>query len=273
MRYWILYHNYDDLGYLPADNECDTDELAGLDTAGFEESGATTSKRMISRAVGDVLLSIVGYGGRPKKYVLWSWMTIEDVEERSDGRFDAYGDGRILNPLPALSGDDFDRFKKENGNFGLGFREITKSPYLPRLLELARLHAGLEPDSAPYDRPLPEEVDPSKSYSDGAVRQVTLNAYERNPQARRQCIEHHGATCRVCETDMADIYGEVANGLIHVHHLRPLGEVRTEHDVDPVKDLLPVCPNCHAVIHLRKPPFTADEVRRFLRKAGGSRDA
>ena len=63
-------------------------------------------------------------------------------------------------------------------------------------------------------------------------------------------------------------YGEVAEGLIHVHHLRSLSEVGEEYIVDPIADLRPVCPNCHAVLHTRTPPFSIEEVVTFLNGGG-----
>ncbi|MDQ2907279.1 MAG: hypothetical protein M3Y81_27545 [Chloroflexota bacterium] len=35
--------------------------------------------------------------------------------------------------------------------------------------------------------------------------------------------------------------------------------------VDPIKDLRPVCPNCHTIIHSQYPPYSIDEVRAMVR--------
>ena len=58
--------------------------------------------------------------------------------------------------------------------------------------------------------------------------------------------------------------GHPPDGFIHVHHLRQLSEIRKEYLVDPIKDLRPVCPNCHAVLHLRNPAYSIEEVLAFL---------
>ncbi len=113
--------------------------------------------------------------------------------------------------------------------------------------------------------PLPEEVIGPAPLYEGAVSQVPINAYERSPEARRRCIDVHGTTCSICRFDFGHAYGEVAHGFIHVHHLRPLSEIRTGYEVDPVNDLRPVCPNCHAVLHRRVPLYCIEEVRAFLR--------
>lgn len=101
---------------------------------------------------------------------------------------------------------------------------------------------------------------------EGSSKVVRVNAYERNPLARRRCIEHHGLACAVCGLLLASVYGPVAQGVIHVHHLRPLSGRRAEHAVDPVADLRPVCPNCHVVLHLRQPPFSIGELRSVMQQ-------
>lgn len=113
----------------------------------------------------------------------------------------------------------------------------------------------------------PEEIDQvQEDIFEGAIRKVTVNAYERNPEARRQCINHYGAKCSICGFDFFEIYGEVGRDFIHVHHLRQISEIGKAYKIDPIKDLRPVCPNCHAVLHKQRPPYTIDEVKGFLRK-------
>ncbi len=112
---------------------------------------------------------------------------------------------------------------------------------------------------------LPEEIPISEKFQEGTVQKRLLDVYERNPKARRECIAHYGARCQICEFDFYKKYGEIGKGLIHVHHLKPLSEVRRGYEVDPIRDLLPVCPNCHAVLHNRTPPFTVEEIKHNLR--------
>jgi hypothetical protein len=111
---------------------------------------------------------------------------------------------------------------------------------------------------------IPEEVDGSGQLLEGAVKTISVNAYERNREARSKCIEHHGWACAVCEYDMAGLYGEFGEGVIHVHHLRELASLGKEYEVDPVKDLRPVCPNCHAILHTSSPAMTIKQLRKVL---------
>lgn len=110
----------------------------------------------------------------------------------------------------------------------------------------------------------PEEV-PVGAYVEGTTRRILVNAVERDPRARRACIAHFGPACVVCGMNFAAHYGPRAAGLIHVHHLAPLASLATAREVDPIRDLRPVCPNCHAVIHRQDPPYTPEEVAHMLR--------
>lgn len=111
---------------------------------------------------------------------------------------------------------------------------------------------------------VPGELPDDDRYPEGAVRRVPVDVYERNRGARKDCIEHWGTRCIVCGLDFGDRYGEIAERYIHVHHRVPLKDVEPGYEVDPVKDLRPVCPNCHAVIHLREPPLSTSEVRELM---------
>ena len=121
-------------------------------------------------------------------------------------------------------------------------------------------------DSDDDNYSLPEEVPLTAKLIEGTTKSVLVNAYERSPEARRQCIEHHGTSCCICGFCFGTTFGEEADGFIHVHHLRPLSEIGEEYVVDPRADLRPVYPNCHAFIHLGGRCRTIKEVKRFLAK-------
>lgn len=98
-------------------------------------------------------------------------------------------------------------------------------------------------------RLFPDELEPGKKYIEGAKKQVRVNAYERDPKARKACLSHHGYNCVVCGFNFQSRYGEIGKDFIHVHHLKPLSLTDGEYKLDPVADLRPVCPNCHAMLH------------------------
>jgi 5-methylcytosine-specific restriction protein A len=59
-------------------------------------------------------------------------------------------------------------------------------------------------------------------------------------------------------------YGEVGKQFIHVHHIDPVASKTGEYEIDPQKDLIPVCPNCHAMIHKKTPPYSVEELKQLL---------
>ena len=101
---------------------------------------------------------------------------------------------------------------------------------------------------------------------EGAKVKVTVNKYERSKEAREKCIEHWKLSCSVCKMKFEDVYGEIGKGFIHIHHLIPIAKIGKSYKVDPINDLIPVCPNCHSMIHKRKPkPFRIDEIKEKLK--------
>ncbi len=135
------------------------------------------------------------------------------------------------------------------------YKKIFISSYL---VAIAEKYSPIKTDFR-----FPEEIEEG-ALSEGAIRTVQVNAFERNPEARQRCIEAHGTSCVVCNFSFGDFYGDFARDFIHVHHLNPLGMQRTEHNVDPVLDLRPVCPNCHAVIHMRNGCLSIEEAKSMI---------
>lgn len=111
---------------------------------------------------------------------------------------------------------------------------------------------------------LPEEV--PESMWEGGKRTVSVNAYERSADARAACIEAHGSKCAICGFDFGEVYGPEFQGFIHVHHRVPVSTIGARYKVDPAKDLVPLCPNCHAIVHYGNKTRSEDEVRQMLRQ-------
>lgn len=107
-------------------------------------------------------------------------------------------------------------------------------------------------------------INEDKEYFEGEANQITVDRYERNRDARQKCIDYYKAICSVCLIDFGKTYGEIGRGFIHVHHLKPMSQIRENYQVDPIKDLRPVCPNCHAMIHRQKEPLTIEELKKIM---------
>lgn len=95
----------------------------------------------------------------------------------------------------------------------------------------------------------PDNLDEAQNIYEGMKKKITVNKYERSPLARQKCIEKYGAICNICSFDFEKVYGELGKNFIHVHHITPLSTIKDSYKVDLEKDLIPVCPNCHAMLH------------------------
>jgi len=109
----------------------------------------------------------------------------------------------------------------------------------------------------------------SQTYVEGEAGQVTKNCYERDPAARHECIRHYGCACVACGFKFEAVYGRRGRGFIQVHHLRALSKLGKEHEVDPIRDLRPVCPNCHAMIHAGKDMLSVEALKALVGRHAG----
>ncbi|MDI1480388.1 HNH endonuclease [Polyangium sp. y55x31] len=108
----------------------------------------------------------------------------------------------------------------------------------------------------------PEQV--TGEYREGAMRKILVNAYERDRAARQACIAHYGLECAVCDLRFEERYGALGAGFIHVHHVIPLSDLGPDYRLNPITDLRPVCPNCHAMLHRQRPPLTIEALRDII---------
>nr|WP_315488345.1 DUF3427 domain-containing protein [uncultured Rhodoferax sp.] len=166
---------------------------------------------------------------------------------------------------------------KPKGNVYIFYREGDRDPFtfagLGKALEVVDQTPvkvvwtlqGADGTQPPTRMSEEVDVDESATVPEGARRTVQVNVYERDPNARRKCIAKWGEKCSVCSFDFGERYGALGEGFIHVHHLRPLAEIGERYELNPVTDLRPVCPNCHAMLHRRKPALSIDELSQMLR--------
>lgn len=91
-------------------------------------------------------------------------------------------------------------------------------------------------------------------------------SYERSRTNRAEAIRLHGTKCAACGFDFNAFYGsELARDYIEIHHIESItAGVRT---VDPASDLVPLCANCHAMVHRRRGQIlTIDALRKAIER-------
>lgn len=111
-----------------------------------------------------------------------------------------------------------------------------------------------------------------KLYLEGGYTQVLTNKYERNPVNRQLCLLANGYVCKICGFDFEKQYGEIGYKFIHVHHIEKVSAHDAAYYINPEEDLIPVCPNCHAMLHREEPPIRPEkliEIIQFIRNNEG----
>lgn len=155
----------------------------------------------------------------------------------------------LINSSDTLQGRRTDRDKQEDDSIKLLLDYVAK-----------------QFDSKPQINDYPDEANLSDpSIFEGAKKIVQVNKYERSPEARAMCIKIHGLNCSVCAMNFEKTYGDFAKDFIHVHHIVPMHQINERYEVDPEKDLIPVCPNCHAMLHkqINGVDMTVDKLKQF----------
>ncbi|WP_419933230.1 HNH endonuclease [Candidatus Poriferisodalis sp.] len=104
---------------------------------------------------------------------------------------------------------------------------------------------------------------------EGASYQSVVTKFKRSRWLRQRSIQINGKRCKVCNMSFADRYGEFARDYIHVHHLTPISAGKGKsRKVNARKDLIPVCANCHFMLHYgKKTPRTEEELRQLICEA------
>lgn len=102
---------------------------------------------------------------------------------------------------------------------------------------------------------------------EGAEKLYFVKKYERDPHNRKRAIEIHGLNCYACGFNFEEMYGERGKDFIEVHHLQPLSTLKEEVQINPKTDLVPLCANCHRMVHRKKDNvLTIEELKRIIER-------
>lgn len=253
MAHFIAYHNADLM-----DGELDL-----TDGFGFFSRKALNYLR---KTIGNPVWAFMGKKNerqRRKEYFLCGVFYPNDVYEDEDEAVNYIEgmEGDAFNPyLNITEADWFKLLIKEQNNFSLGINEI-KNPVIINALNLIYNQAKV----------VPTFISPEENiYKEGKVRAIEINIYERSAKGRNECISYYGTSCMACGFDFGKVYGKIGNGFIHVHHVTPVSQIKYEYVLDPIKDLVPVCPNCHAMLHMgdsENAILTIEQLRKLIADA------
>ena len=253
MTYWIGPCNpnyYDVRGALDQfDNEVDWTKRISIEIGDiFYIYESNTSKRIIAKL--EVIDNQVTDKDRLKDDVFWK----EEVKISKTGYF------RMK--LITMFDEGMDRAWLKNN----GLKSFLQSPERINSELLAAI-LSWELDNEIKNNESSSDLTTSLIDKEGKRIGYYTYRYERNSKLRQAAINHHGLGCACCEFNFGKIYGEIGKDFIEIHHTKPISSFTDEEIVNPITDLVPLCSNCHRMIHRRKGKvLTIDELKNLLRK-------
>ena len=153
--------------------------------------------------------------------------------------------------------NDFINNNLEWNDFKIQFNEIPFEEKEDEIVRVLNLLIGMMLTLFDYS---------IEGFEEGNKKEVHANKYERNPLNRQICLSYKGYKCSCCGFDFEQTYGEIGKNTIEVHHTKEVSKMGKDYIVKPLEDLVPVCSNCHTIIHKKEPPFTIEEVKAMLKK-------
>ncbi|WP_422354340.1 HNH endonuclease [Roseivirga pacifica] len=183
------------------------------------------------------------------------WINDEEYFKSLGGKF------MTLKLIEQVSNENMSLAKlKENG--------LKSAPQGPIKIKNVNLLNYIETHFSDHNQSdiFPDLIEDAKAQYEGAQKTVIVNRYERSSKARENAIRYHGINCVVCSLNFKEMYGDIGLDFIHIHHLKPMHKIGKDYKIDFKKDLVPVCPNCHAMLHRKvnnKEP-SIEELRQLI---------
>lgn len=101
---------------------------------------------------------------------------------------------------------------------------------------------------------------------EGEAKEIKSKRYERSRVNREICLAHKGYSCYACGFNFLERYGQLGKDYIEVHHTTPVSAMGDNYKIDIDRDLVPVCSNCHSMIHRKNPPLSIEELKDIISK-------
>jgi len=108
---------------------------------------------------------------------------------------------------------------------------------------------------------------------EGTRRVRNAQVYERSKKLREAAIRRYSINghlaCSVCSFDFSTVYGERGRGYIEIHHQKPIFQYEEQDTAkfleQALQNVVPVCSNCHRMIHREKnAPMPVEELRQLV---------
>ena len=111
--------------------------------------------------------------------------------------------------------------------------------------------------------------------NEGIKTIYTTTIYRRSKELRDFAIQHYTQKdhipCICCNFDFEKIYGDLGKGFIEMHHIKPIFKYEDEDlektMIKAIKNIVPVCSNCHRIIHRnKKKPIDIDYLAKIIKE-------
>lgn len=184
------------------------------------------------------------------------WINIEEYQKSLTGRF-------IRLRLIEQVSNDYMKLDNLQQN---GLKAAPQGPIKIKDDKLLKYIEKFFTDKYQIDF-FPDVLNEDEAHYEGAKKSVLVNKYERSSKARENAIRFHGFKCKVCGINFEDKYGLIGKDFIHIHHLVPINEIGKNYKIDYQKDLIPVCPNCHSMLHrkINGKELSVDELKQMIK--------
>lgn len=214
------------------------------------------------------IYSIAEISDKPKSRRVdpsWPWVTAKSSKEKNPKEVMVdYGGLRKLEPL--ILGSDLIKIPELSNllisltkfPFCLGTNfPVTKTEWNILLKEIEKRTIKKSDDI----------LNCPEYFIEGKEREIIQTIYERDPKLREKAIKIHGTTCSVCGFNFAKKYGILGEGYIEIHHLVPHSEhkIKGESEINPETDLIPLCSNCHRMIHKPEKMLSIEELKKIVK--------
>lgn len=197
-------------------------------------------------------------------YEEWHWADFDLPKcERRIARYADLSWTRIVDTADRLPVEELKRrFTTVHWDMMYGSGVEVKGAVGQRLIRAWDEHLALLV-GGPY---VVDDDDEVVEYVEGRPIRASVTRFERVPANRKACLDHHGFRCAACGFDFEDKYGSRGARYIQVHHKDPLATAVDGRAVNPVRDMVPLCANCHVMVHRHQPILTISALKKILKR-------
>ena len=173
---------------------------------------------------------------------------------------------------------DFDRLfeaimmpKAENNCEKVDIQEKNKEESIPPKKSDLSLNTCLENETKEISQSFATKVNSVQQVQEefgshtSETEEIEVIHHKTLKELKAECIGYYGAICDICGFDYGYTYGEAYEMEIEVHNIKGiLGEEILE-DTHPIEDLIPICHNCHHILHHHQPMLSVEKMRQMVK--------